>query len=329
MKAEIHYERALVQYAAECYDDSRASLRLVPPHSGIAYVRAIELEGWLDSAAKNYRSAQAAFVRALAALDECEVLDMSLRASLVHVLSKTMAEFDSNNVDRLIKEADRVSWTQNLVREQVQTLRHIGLVHRRSGREDDAMRLFGEASSIEPGSPWQVITLAECAWLCVDRDDSVGATGYVAAAQCLVDQINWATVLAEQRVALLVLAQAVARLGDGVAAGRLVELFCSARRLRCGDSLHNTTTIGCRRTCSILRGSSKPHAVRPGALGHRSLPRIVLGLKWDTTGRRSMRLRASSVLIRDGCLMRFGTGRATGIVRYCLLGRPLSLSLAK
>src|SRR5450759_3877914 len=87
------------------------------------------------------------------------------------------------------------------------------------------MRLFGEASSLAPGSPWQVLGVAECACLCIDQESSWGARGYVAQAQRLVEQIEWATVRDEQRVALLVLAQALARLKDADAARTLLEMY--------------------------------------------------------------------------------------------------------
>jgi tetratricopeptide (TPR) repeat protein len=225
---EIRYERALAQYLSQRYDDARATLQLIRPFSGVVYAQAIALEGWLDSAAGDFRSAQAAFGEALTALNACKAVDMYLRASIVYALSLMVAELDHSHADRLITEAQRVSWNQSLIREQVQTLRHIGLVHRRAGRADEAMRLFGATVGIEPGSPWQIMGLAECACLCVDRDNPVAAGGYVAAAQCLVDQIEWATVFGEQRAALLVLAQALARLGDGVAARTLTEQFGTA-----------------------------------------------------------------------------------------------------
>ena len=229
ISAEIRYERALAQYLARRHSDARAALRAIRPNSGIVYARAIALEGWLDSAAGDDHSAQAAFGLALRALDECKTADMYLRASLVRALALTVAELDHNDDDdQILKEVQRVSWSKSLIREHVQTLRYIGLVHRRAGRLNDAMRLFGEAAGIQPGSAWEIIGLAECACLCLDFDGPIGAlsaAGYVAHAQRLVDQLAWPMVFGEQRTALLLLAQAFARLGDGAAAKRLVEHF--------------------------------------------------------------------------------------------------------
>jgi DNA-binding CsgD family transcriptional regulator len=153
---------------------------------------------------------------------------MYVRASLVRALALTVAELDHDDDDQLLKQVQRVSWSKSLIREQVQTLRYIGLIHRRAGQLNDAMRLFGEAAGIQPGSAWEIIGLAECACLCLDCDEPIGALGaggYVAHAQRLVDQIAWPIVFGEQRAALLLLAQAFARFGDGAAAKRLVEQF--------------------------------------------------------------------------------------------------------
>jgi DNA-binding CsgD family transcriptional regulator len=225
LRAEINYERALAQFVAQRRDDARVTLRAIRPYPDIVSVKAIELEGRLYSACGDYRSAHAAFSTALTALKTCPEIDMSLRASLLCKFAEIVAELDDDQGDRLVQETESVTWSQIVVGEQVQTLRYIGLVHRRAGRLDEAMRLFGEASSIAPGSPWQVLGVAECACLCIDQESSWGARGYVAQAQCLVEQIEWATVRDEQRMALLVLAQALARLKDAVAARTLLEMY--------------------------------------------------------------------------------------------------------
>jgi len=225
LRAEINYERALVQFLTQRYDSVRSTLRAIRPFADLVSVKAIELEGRIDLARGSYRSAQAAFSTALTELDKCAEIDMLLRASLLCEFSEMVAELDHDQGDRLVHEAERVTWDHSVVREQVQTLRYIGLAHRRAGRLDDAMRLFGEASSIAPGSPWEILGVAECACLCIDQDNSWGARGYVTLARRLAEQVEWDTVLGEQRVALLVLAQALARLNEGVAAQTLVEQF--------------------------------------------------------------------------------------------------------
>ncbi len=226
LRAEISYERALVQFLTQRYDDARSTLRAIRPFADLISIKAIGLEGRIDSARGSYRSAQAAFSTALTELDKCADIDMSLRALLLCEFSGMVAELDHDQADRLVHEAELVTWDHSVVREQVQTLRFIGLTHRRAGRLDDAMRLFGEASSIAPGSPWEILGVAECACLCIDQDNPWGARGYVTLARRLAEQVEWDTVLGEQRIALLVLAQALARLNEGIAAQTLVEQFC-------------------------------------------------------------------------------------------------------
>jgi tetratricopeptide (TPR) repeat protein len=225
LRAEINYERALFQFVALRHDDARLTLRAIRPYADIVSVKAIELEGRIYSASGDYRSAHAAFGTALTELDKCAAIDMSLRASLLRQFAEIAAEVDNDDGDRLVREAESITWGQSVLREQVQTLRYIGLVHRRAGRLDEAMRLFGEASSIAPGSPWQVLGVAECACLCIDQESSWGARGWVAQAQRLVEQIEWATVRDEQRVALLALAQVNARLKHADVARTLLEMY--------------------------------------------------------------------------------------------------------
>jgi tetratricopeptide (TPR) repeat protein len=288
LRAEINYERALVHFAAQRHSDARSTLRAIRPYADIVSVRAIELEGWIHSASGDYRSAHAAFGTALTALDKCAAIDMSLRASLLCEFSEMVAELDNDQGDRLVHEADRIAWGQSVVREQVQTLRYIGLVHRRAGRLGDAMRLFGEASSIAPGSPWQILGVAECACLCIDQDNSWAASGYVAQAQRLAEQIEWATVVGEQRVALLVLAQALARLKDGVAAARLkdgvaartlLDLYRGTSQLPGSDGDDRLSTYA-QHTIGLVHAACGDVAIGRGVLSGVHLAWSRLGYRW-------------------------------------------------
>ena len=281
LRAEINYERALVQFAAQRHDDARSTLRAIRRYADIVSVRAIELEGRIHSASADYRSAHAAFATALTELDKCAAIDMSLRASLLCEFSEMVAELDNDQGDRLVHEAGRITWGRSVVREQVQTLRYIGLVHRRAGRLGDAMRLFGEASSIAPGSPWQILGVAECACLCIDQDCSWGADGYVAQAQRLAEQIEWATVVGEQRVALLVLAQALARLKDGVAARTLLDLYrgTSQSQMPESDGDDRLSTFA-QHTMGLVQAACGDVAIGRGVLSGVHLAWSRLGYRW-------------------------------------------------
>ena len=76
LRAEINYERAVVQFIDQRHDDARSTLRTIRPYSDIVSVRAIELEGRIDAVAGDYRSAHAAFGTALTEIDKCEAIDM-------------------------------------------------------------------------------------------------------------------------------------------------------------------------------------------------------------------------------------------------------------
>jgi len=76
LRAEINYERAVVQFIEQRHDDARSTLRTIRPYSDIVSVRAIELEGRIDAVAGDYRSAHAAFGTALTEIDKCEAIDM-------------------------------------------------------------------------------------------------------------------------------------------------------------------------------------------------------------------------------------------------------------
>jgi len=232
VRGDIEFECALASYLAGSYELAWERLRPLRPCDGISYARALGLRGWLNCAREDYRSAQTAFVEALKVLDESQSRDASLRAPLVVGLAMTTTELDHGQAERVVAEAAKVKWTTCLLREHVQTLLHIGLAYRRNSLPDDAMRTLLSAADVAPASGWAVIALAQCAALMFELDELVGTRGFVICARRVADDIEWDAIGGDQRLALLMLAEVLARLNDGVTAKQYLEMYrsCPAAR---------------------------------------------------------------------------------------------------
>jgi tetratricopeptide (TPR) repeat protein len=292
VRAELEYERALAYFLAGANEQAREALRAVRPCDGSAYARALGLRGWLNCARDDYYSAHTEFGDAIATLDESLIRDAHLRASLVAALAMTTAELGHGPAERLVAEAAKVSWNASLLREHVQTLHHIGLAYRRDGLADEAMTTFLSAAELAPSSGWAVIALAQCAALSFELGEAVSTRGFLLLARRVADDIEWDAVSAEQRLALLMVAEILARLNDGVAATQYLEAYrrCSATR-----ASRATTDVLCQHArLSIYLEHIE--ALIGAALGDKRGARVTLGRVHRAWSRIGHRWRARETL---------------------------------
>jgi len=238
VRAELDYERTLACHLAGSNDQAWEGLRAIRPSDGISYARSLGLRGWLNCARDDYHSAHTAFGDALEALDESLSRDGHLRAPLVAGLAMTTAELGHGQTDRLVAEAAKVHWNASLLPEHAQTLYHIGLAYRRNGSPDEAMRTFLSAAGLAPSMGWAVIALAQCAALTFELGELVSSRGFLLWARRVADDIEWDAVGAEQRLALLMVAEILARVNDGVAATQYFDTYrhCLATRASCATT---------------------------------------------------------------------------------------------
>ena len=127
--------------------------------------------------------------------------------------------------------------------EHAQTLYHIGLAYRRDGFSDEAMRTFLSVADLAPSMGWAVIALAQCAALTFELGELVSTRGFLLWARRVADDIKWDAVGAEQQLALLMVAEILARVDDGLTAKQYLDTYrrCSDKRTsrvtltRCGN----------------------------------------------------------------------------------------------
>ena len=231
--AETAYYHALALWQSREFRAARkALLPAVALKHDIVSVRSQQLLGFVAIAEGKFSEADTHFWSALESLSGCVARDSHLEATILHQLSISGAEVTLCDPERLVQRVRGLQWTANLVMEQVQTLRHIGLAYARLGESQSAIAHFIEAGDVMPKSPWAVIGYAEAANLCYSLNEPIGASAFLRTARFVADHhVRWQSVDKEGRLALLQLAMVVARSGDGTQARVYLDLYEEADRL--------------------------------------------------------------------------------------------------
>ncbi len=229
--AETAYYHALALWQARDY---RAARSIIEPalvtDQDIVSARGRQLIGFIATAEGKFAEAYDHFGLAIAALGRCRAKDSHLQATLLHALSIIEAEVQPRDPARLDRLASDMPWTSNLIMEQVQTLRHIGLAYARSGMPELAIARFMEAGRVSVRSPWAIIGFTEAAELLRRSNEPLGAKGCLSICVDIAERLQWDNVDGEARLALLQLSAGLARAGDGERGRRFLDLYYGPNR---------------------------------------------------------------------------------------------------
>jgi DNA-binding CsgD family transcriptional regulator/tetratricopeptide (TPR) repeat protein len=229
---ETAYYEALSLWQIRDYKAARAVLQpAIGARQDIVTARALQLLGFIAIAEQNFAESHRHFEAALESLIRCRALDRHLEATLLHALSIGYAEVDVRDPVELDRMAREFEWTDALVAEHVQTLRHIGLAYARRRQPDTALDRFLEAAAVQSDSPWTIAALSDAATLSLRLNEPVNAGGYLRRCARIAEDLCWEAVAGEARMALLHFATALARSGDGGKARRYLDCYHGRDRL--------------------------------------------------------------------------------------------------
>jgi DNA-binding NarL/FixJ family response regulator len=218
---EIEYSQALALYQQGLFDAAKTQVETaLKSAEDILTARAHALNGWIAIARGSYVEAHRNFQQAIDGLAVSSMRDVHLHASIINALAISVAEVQTRAEDlgRLDTEASKLRWPTSLAGIHIQTLRHLGLAYLHAGDVSTAITRFVAAADVAPDTPWSLFGYLECANVAISRGEEVGPLALARKAVSLADRTNWKVIGGEQRLALLLLAQVLARLGDGARA---------------------------------------------------------------------------------------------------------------
>ncbi len=262
--AETAYYHALALWQSR---DFRAARKILQPalaaKQDFISARSEQLLGFIAIAEGKFEEACTHFWSGLESLKGCVARDLHLEATILHQLSICGSEAVLSHPRQIDERVHSLQWTANLVMEQVQTLRHIGLAYARLGDSQTAITRFIEAGDVMPCSPWAVIGYTEAANLCYQLDEPVGAGGYLRIARLVADRhVRWQGIDGEGRLALLQLATVVARSGDGEQAQRYLDHYHETERPGSGLPTLSALHLDLRLQCFERHAQGVVHGAR-------------------------------------------------------------------
>lgn len=279
VRAELAYYRALEHWQEGHSEEARAALDpALDPAEDIIYARALSLVGWTFVSEQRYADGAKLFGESLTVLRNCRNKDAHLHATLLHASAIGVAELAAGDAQRLAGEVEEFPWTTGELEEHFQTLRHIGLAFARRGQAEPAFLHFVRAADLAPRSAWAVLAFADCAAAASTMSEPHGARAFLQFACAAADHVNWNLVEGESRLALLQLALALARSGNGSKARRYVAQFGESTHFRGLSALRSDPRAGIYRR--------HVEAVVAGAMGEAGAEEALAGVKsdWESIG---------------------------------------------
>ncbi len=240
VQAEYHYVEATSAFAERNFEASTAAAAEVFEiderfaQRSESYVipyehtraRAHSIIGLVLATQEDYKGQHARTSMALRELGDNAVPDIGLSALLLQQLAYLVRDFDLNgDALSLARCLESGSWPADLPIARYEICRALAWHASLRGDRLNAFRYFREAIDIAPNLPFRI--LASVDQISVSRELAVGerSAESLKELKAQADCVDWSTV-AEERIALLLLAQEYSYLSPDVA-GRLLERYRS------------------------------------------------------------------------------------------------------
>lgn len=227
IRAEIEYWLAFVYWLKRDYPATLTHARAAErANADVVSVRAATLRGFVVAAKERYQEALALFRWAFDAYSKCEERDEDLRGRIVMQIASLEVALRSAQTSgthtlppglaRIPYDADRVP---SVFRLQIATFD--AWLHALDGDRRNAYDHVRVSENLAPSKAWRVWALANRALLSAAFGDLDVAYVFAKDALETIDGIDWNATADEERVGLLLLAEALARTYPAAAPGVL------------------------------------------------------------------------------------------------------------
>lgn len=225
VRAEAGYELALAYFTAGRLDDAESALDAhADPEADIIHARALELFGWIEVRRERYPIAARHFLDALDALRRSSHRDAVMQASLLHgMTSIALDTLDLKLFERVRRDVDAMTWSPGLQTRWFAIRRSRAFVELLEGNAVEAWRLADETLFQSSPGAQRVGALVTAARVARAAGDAFTPERLVHKAAAIAADVDWASVSADDRAALLAVVRDVAEI-DAPAAERLLRL---------------------------------------------------------------------------------------------------------
>jgi hypothetical protein len=211
IRSEIAFCTALGYWAKRDVNSAEAYLALVDPRSDIIHARALELQAWCHTTRLDFRRSAEYFRLTLLRLDDCQASDQAIAATAISSLAILAAELFDHDIARLVEErAKGMDWTAGLSAYRYVTLEYQALYHEFAGDTIKAQRFAMQACESASSVPNEVLGWALRSAIARNAGEAHSAVVLAERARELLDTLDPAGLIGEERLAILSVAEACA-----------------------------------------------------------------------------------------------------------------------
>ena len=226
VRSEIAFSTALGYWAKREIDTAESYLALVDPRTDIIHARALDLQAWCYTARRDYRRSAEAFQAALVRLDECQAHDRTIAATAISTLAIYAAElFDRDMAHFVDVRAQNIDWSSGVTVQHYLTLAHQALFHEFDGNTVQAYQLATQAREHAPTAAFEVLGWGLSSAIARNAGERHSAIVFAKRAQQVLETIEEADLVGEERFALLAVAENCAHFEPERAAALCARYF--------------------------------------------------------------------------------------------------------
>ncbi len=212
--ARVGYERARLALLTKLYDPASddVAVAMTDPSPG-AQFKALELRSWMHAGREDYaaqiRDLLGAMKQFLDSAAECDLTSVAIALHALLRLGVELGDAKAVAVGEAVFEA--IEWTRDIQDLQFLCIRALAWNAFHQGDSGRAQWLFKDSNDLAPTLAWQVMSHADRAFVARMNRNESWAAEEVAIARAIELQVEWDATHGEERQALVMLAELLAR----------------------------------------------------------------------------------------------------------------------
>jgi len=215
VRAETTYYVAQAAWALRDLEKATGLLKSIARDSGLPYVRALDLRGYIASAQDDLASASRYHSLALSEYKRSSIIDVHLFCNLVaQVLLFGVELLDPFLVSQAEEDAASIAWSEAVSRPRYLIDFYAGKLALLRGDSSAAYDRFEACTQIRDSSSQRGIAFLELSALEALVDEPFAASKWRERAMSVLRGIVWSDADADQRMALLLTCDAASTIGD-------------------------------------------------------------------------------------------------------------------
>jgi tetratricopeptide (TPR) repeat protein len=204
--ATLHWSEGNLETAET---QARQALRAKSPlHKALA----LELIGAIEGSRGHLQTQAACLEDALESLEQLDWREVWIEGAIIRTLAILARDVQLSGVaERVEHRAESMPWTDETAACRYDVLRNLGWCAAVGGDHLKAFRLLRESAEHAPTAAWRVSCFLDRSFLAREMQERLFAAAELESAERLAETVDWESTAGDERLALLLLSELVAR----------------------------------------------------------------------------------------------------------------------